>query len=487
MNLSALLQLPWRASQRSLRWLAVFVLASCGAGALAIGLLTNVADGWQGSLALFGLGLFITWGFIYSCVLLLAIDTHLLRVPQVQRRIVASLLLHGLLTVALPLAVLVSAGLPWSATAVALGLFGVFGLLFALMPRYLAIFIGIVPSLLGLVWKLLHLPGLLEPQFVSWFGPLLLALLLLVAWRWQTLLRRGGGQLRSWSSPLVLQFRSRSWGQWSNPGDNRQLRQRPQWLLAEPSLQGVGPAAPQRTLRVVLGGWYLPQTARSYAKQLGVLLASASFPLLVILAVDRHGRHAHDFVRGALLGGLGTFALLGGGLIPLLSVQWLRRWWLRDNAERQLLALLPGLGSPRNVKHQLLRASLGMPLAIHALLIVGGAVAMWVWPHYAACIPMLLLVQVGAAAVTVALLLSLLGGRLSRTWQLGVPVGVAAVLIVCSVVLAAMAYGRQPVAWALQWSPVAVVAWLLFGIALFLIGRCGWRGLQQRPHPFLPN
>jgi hypothetical protein len=486
-NLYALLQLPWRAVHRSLRWLGVFVLASCGAGALAIGLLANGAHHWQGSLALFGLGLFVAWGFFYSCVLLLAIDTHLLRVPQVQRQIVASLLLHGLLTVALPLAVLVPAGMPWLATAVALGLFGVFGLLFALMPRYLAIFIGIVPSLLGRVWKVLHMPGLLEPQFVSRFGPLLLALLLLVAWRWHALLRSGGGQVRSWSSPMVLQFRSGSWGQWSNLGDNRQLRQRPKWLLAEPSLHGVGPAALCRTLRVALGGWYLPQTARSYAKQLGVLLASASLPLLVILVVDSQGRNANDFIRGAMLGALSSLALMSGSLIPLLSVQWLRRWWLRDNAERQLLALLPGLGEARSVKHQLLRVSLGMPLAIHALLIVGGAVAMLVWPRYAEFMQILLLAQLGAAAVTVALLLGLLGGRLSRTWQFGVPVGVIAVLTVCSMVLAAMAHGRQPVAWVLQWSPVAVLAWLLFGIALFLIGRRGWRGLQQRPHPFLPN
>ena len=29
--------------------------------------------------------------------------------------------------------------------------------------------------------------------------------------------------------------------------------------------------------------------------------------------------------------------------------------------------------------------------------------------------------------------------------------------------------------------------WAAVTVALFWLGRRGWRGLQQRPHPFLPN
>jgi hypothetical protein len=33
--------------------------------------------------------------------------------------------------------------------------------------------------------------------------------------------------------------------------------------------------------------------------------------------------------------------------------------------------------------------------------------------------------------------------------------------------------------------PLLVAGWLVLGVALWWLGRHGWRGLMRRPHPFL--
>ncbi len=488
MNLVELLQLPWRAACRSLRWLAVVVWVLCFAGALVLGLLTDNPRGWQGALVLFGVGLLFTWAYFLSTMLLLGIDMRLLRAPRVQRRIVLGLGMHGALGVAVPLVVLVAGGLPWLPSLVGLALFGAVGLLFALMPRYVAIFVGMAPSVLSRLWQHWHLPGLLDPRFVLWFGLLLFALLLLIAWRWRLLMLGGAGPVRGWSSPMVLQFRSGNWGAWSQLGDNRQLRQRPAWLLAEASLDGVGPAAPHRTLRVALGGWYLPQTARSYARQLLAMLAAASAPMLVLLllhGMDAQHPHAADFGVGVMIGTLSSLAVMGGPMICLLSLQWLRRRREHPNGELPLLALLPGLGETDHLKHLLPRVTLGLPLGLHAVLMLGIGSALLLWPGHVVVLLPMLLAQLGAASVTAAAGVDLLGDRLVRTWPLGLLLLVTFVLPMASMLLPVMAAGRQPVAWAAPLLPAIVATWLLFGALMYLLGKRGWRGLMRRPHAFL--
>ena len=136
MNTLALLQVPWWSSHRSMRWFSMVVFVLCGIGAIAVGAFVAKPERWVGAITLYGFGLVYLWAFFLSTCLLLAIDMRHLRVPAVQRHIALSLLLYGALTIGLPAGVMAMFDLPaWNALVV-LALFGVCGLMFALLPRF---------------------------------------------------------------------------------------------------------------------------------------------------------------------------------------------------------------------------------------------------------------------------------------------------------------------------------------------------------------
>lgn len=490
MNLLQLLQMPWQATQHGLRWLSLVVLALCSGGAVAIGLFADNPDRWVGSMVLYGLGLAYLWAIFFPSSLLVAMDARQLRVPRIQRQIVASLLLYGVLCPALPLVVMGAAGMPLRGAAALLVLCSSGGLAIALLPRYVAAFMGMAPSLMHALWLRLNLPGISDPHFATGAAWIVLALLPALAWRWRQLLRAGPGQPLGWSAPMVLQFRNGSWGHWGNLGDQRQLRLRPAWLQLQPNLDGVGPGAPYMTLRVALGGWYMPQTLRSYIRQLGLVLAIVAVPLACIVALvllgDRQA-HAAEILRGSLIGALSSFSIIAGPMTCLISLQWLRKRWQRANAELPLLALLPGLGGSERVKRQLLRAGLGLPLGLHALLALLAVAAMLYWRSHANLLLFPLLAQVGSAAVTAAAVLNLFGGRALRLWMTGMVLVTTFVLTLLSMLLPVMAWGRHPVVWVAPWLPALGAGWLLLVGAMVWLGRRGWHDLMQRPHPFLTN
>ncbi len=483
MNLLQLLQIPWHATHRLLRWLALAVLVLCGSTAIGVGLLAVGPDHLDMAIVIFGGGVLFLWAFFLSTSLLLAIDARQLRVPGIQQQIVISLLLYAVLSIAVPTLLLGLIGAPVFSAAIVLALLGAGGLAFALMPRYFAVFIGLTPALVNTLWYRLHLPGIGDPRFVHVAWPVTLLLLLVIVVCWRRLLRAGSSRAQGWSSPMVLQYRNGSWGHWNTIGDLGQLRQRPDWLQLAVSLDGVGPTAPRKALRVALGGWYLPQTARSYARQLGLLFAFIVLPLLgVVLLVQwgQHGKQTAETLQGLLIGSLGMTAICAGPMIGMLSLLWLSKRWQRVNAELPLLALLPGLGDPAQARRHLLHASLDLPLALHALLVLLIGIAMLCWHGHVTMLSFLLLAQLGAAAVTVAVLLNLFGGRHLSIWVNGSVLTASFVLTLLSLVLPAMSWGRDPVAGAEAMLPplAAGMIWL---------ARRGWRELMQRPHPFLPG
>lgn len=488
MNPVRLLQLPWYAGHRSLRWMTVLIFALCCGGALAIALFGDGPRAWLGATMLYGVGLFFLCTFFLPLGLLLGIDARLLRVPGVQRLIPASVLLYGALGLALPLAVLASVGQPLLPAFALLAVAGTGGLLFALTPRYLAVMIGLTPSLLNQLWRHFALPGLTDPRMVGALLLLIPMLLLLIAWRWQRLLRTSDGQPGGWTSPMVLQYRSGSWGYWGQIGSSQRLRQRPDWLRPSIDLDGAGPARPRRALRVALGGWYLPQSVPSYVRQLGISLAIGATPVLLILLLGylgRHDRNNVELLQGSLIGILAMFGALAGPMISALSLLWLGKRWQRANGELPLLALLPGLGDRSQLRRQLLRAVFGLPLLLHALTLALIGLGMVFWHDHAAMLSFLLLTQLGSTAITVAALLNLLGGRALSIWSAGALLTIAFALTLLSLVLPTMAWGSRPVASAASTLPPLVLAWLLFGAALLWLGWRGWHGLRKLPHPFL--
>ena len=214
MKPSQLFRIPWYSAHRSLRWMAVVLLTACAGSAIGLGLFGSKPGHFAGAIFMFGVGLLFVWAFFLSTTLLLAIDAWQLRVPAIQRQIVASLLLHAGLGIAVPTLVLGMLGAPVLNTAVVLTLCTSLGLAFALMPRYCAIFFGLTPTLGNTLWHRLHLPGIDDPRFVLIALPLILLSLLLIVPCWRRLLRNGSSRAQGWSSPMVLQYRSGGWGQW---------------------------------------------------------------------------------------------------------------------------------------------------------------------------------------------------------------------------------------------------------------------------------
>ena len=57
MNPLAWLQVPWRSSHRSMRWLSVVVFALCSLGAIGVALFDTDGERWIGAISVYGFGL----------------------------------------------------------------------------------------------------------------------------------------------------------------------------------------------------------------------------------------------------------------------------------------------------------------------------------------------------------------------------------------------------------------------------------------------
>jgi len=485
MNLWQLLHTPRYWTHASLRWIAVIVFLLCTAAAIGWSLYATGDKAVKGVLLFYGVGLVYIWSFFFSAGLLPATDARQLRLPGIERQIHASLLLYGVLSLLLPMLI---PGITIESVGVVL-LFLVGGVAFALMPRYLAVLIAMTPSLLVAAWRRFDLPGIADPRFGTWAALAALALLLVTAWRWHRMLRAGSRMTNGWGSPIVLQLRSGSWGYWSNIGDNSLLRQRPDWMQPGINLDGAGPTLPRKSLRVALGGWYLPLTARTYAGHIGLMLLIVALPVAstLLLVRLRGDGDAGSTLAGGMIGALSSLAVMAGPMICIFSLLWLGRRWRQANAEMPLLALLPGLGDGVQLKQRLLRTVLTMPLVLHAVAVLLLLLVMVFWPGdgHVSMLSFMLLAPLGCAGMTAAILTNLVGGRRLPWLANGAIFAVASVLIFASLLLPALAHGRHPVPQVDALLPAIPLAWLLFTGAMAWLWRRGWRGLMQLPHPFV--
>ena len=182
----------------------------------------------------------------------------------------------------------------------------------------------------------------------------------------------------------------------------------------------------------------------------------------------------------------GTFFCL---MFAILTTGYLERSWRRVNAELPLLALLPGLKGAGTLRRNLLLATLLPPLRSQSVLLVLLMVAAINLPGGGVTELFIALAPLGSAGMVVAVTLCILGGQPLSYWVTAGLMVVTGILIFIndSTVLALMNTGEHP------WDAGDIVlfalgmAWLLLAAALLWLGHRGWRGLQQRPHPFLPN
>jgi hypothetical protein len=484
---------PWRATPRWARWYVGVFLAAAAIGAVLVGIFMHHVRWPLAAGGLLAIGAFFMGMFLLAPSLLLAIDARQLRVPGLQRTSVFGVLWSALATIAVPTALLALAGGDPMAIACMLALALSSGLLLGLVPGVLWAAVGVVP----MAWRTLRLqwelPGPGEPGFAPACVAAILAMLAVCALCWRRQLRAPEPYQPNWLRPMVSQFRRPGRGSgWAGlsgglPDSMQQLRQQPDWLQPRVAL---GPSGPQRrrySLRVALGGIFVPMTLAGYARQLTFCLLPGTLVLAMLLvqSAERHG----GFSWSLLMQWTGLFAWVGGFvglLVALIGVLHLGQRWQQDNAELPLLALLPGLGTPAQLRRELLGASL-LPGLVVQLVLLAVLMAMVFSSRlgWAAGLATLL-VQLTGMGVLVAFTLMIVGGRPLPAWATGV-------LCTSCFLLMSLALG-----WLLL-DPHALqrargvpamllgVSWIVVLLVLARRGWHGWHGLLQRPHPFLSN
>ncbi|BFI95210.1 MAG: hypothetical protein RSP_07200 [Rhodanobacter sp.] len=481
------LGLPWMALSR--RWR---LGSGIGFALLLAVIVVACALKWRGAASVPGTARAMAtfdclfWAFALSQSLLLAREAHRLRLPALGREVAASLMLYTLLTMALPALLLGWLGGDAAVVLTECALGAGLGMAYATLPAYVGTFACFVPMLGDHAGPWLPMPATSPDGFLAWAAPCTLALWLLIAGFWRSNVRRDIG-LGGKRQPIILNLRMQAWHgrARSNHMEVELIRRRVKWLQPVVDLRHSGPGHAVRNLRIAMGGWGMPLTTISRLQQFAVVLASMALPMLVMSVVW----HGVDFPRSFLDSSkLLVFVLsVFGAVLALAQVQTLQRRWNRPNAELPLLALLPGLGDAAQVKRALLQANLLPTLGLQALLtlaMLGFAAAV----HMAAgaCVMLLFGPLTGATMLASFALITVGGVRIGEGWQFALAI-YGYLLINVSVLLALPLFDSQPAIRHPAVALIAAVAWAtLFAILLCLAQR-GWRGLQQRPHPFLPN
>lgn len=489
MNAAPMLMMPLRTTASCMRWLMLGILGLLVLGAAAFEVFSHQSDASLVAAVITGYGEFFVGMLLLAPFVLLAIDARQLRLPTIQRSIVFGLILYGALLVVVPSAILGAIGGNTAAIVAILALGLTIGLAIGLLPRYFSVALGMSPVLFSLLKHRLSLPhpGLL----VLWTVIALLGVI--CAWCWWRQMRVADPYRQGFGKPMVLQVRHANrigwndWNIWSGPFDStRQIRSQPQWLQATADLHDTGPNYPQRSIRVVLGGWLMPRTWPSVLRRWAIALTTLvmfaillkltrGLPSLAILA---------DIARSLTFGvwvWCGEYGAVGLSLVVVLIVQ---QRWRRANAELPLLALLPGLGQGAALIKHLMTATLGRLFCIQFVVFVSLLVVGLVKHVDGLSLCILLLGQLTATAFALTFALANFGGRPLPMWSLVLMAGICFTLIGMDNVCLPF-FSNSPVVGTLP-RVLLVAGWLALLLVLVWLSRRGWRGLQRRPHPFLP-
>jgi hypothetical protein len=221
---------------------------------------------------------------------------------------------------------------------------------------------------------------------------------------------------------------------------------------------------------------------------LAIIFAVCGFMMWQILGRASQGAPIIDRTTSQLL----VLAMFGGFVSATMvfncGIELLQRW-RKSSAELPMLALLPGLRSGgSDVKRHLLWAVLLPPLRIQLVLI---AVLLALATSLQVDTSIRLYVLASQATATVALVaytLLITGGQTAtagRWANLGIGLFWGVLLTFPVFVSCLDVHPANPAMTRL--TVLFDAGWVLLIVVLAWLGRRGWRGLQQRPHPFLPN
>ncbi|WP_017461645.1 hypothetical protein [Dyella ginsengisoli] len=484
-----------RTTYPSVRWLVGGVFPLGVAVAIVVRLLWPGAKGGHIALLAFEGGVAYLWAFFMPASLLLARDARQLRIPRLEAVAAAAVGLAALATVGIG-AALGKATLGETSAAALTALVLASGFAFSLLPGPVAMLIGLLPAASDAARRVLPVPTLDDPRSTIWWAVAAAGFGVICAIRWHGLIRLDDREAER-SSAMVMRLRGKNaTGHWAGSGAGVRTvdRRRPGWLQPEANLRRTGPAHPVASLRVALGGGFVPQTLRGLCRR-GLTMAGPMLvfiaAMMLILATKPDATVSSLGVIYALgtpmLAGLAFMLALG---LPLVSALTVRQRWSTSQRELAVLGVLPGLGTPDRVRQALLRAALARPVVINLLLTVAG----WIIAQRMNLSVIATLALVGAPLLCllagVALTLDALGPQPLRGWALGLVCSALTIVVLISTITGMLASQlRQGGPWAgspALWSIYLAVALALTTVLGWIAAR-GARGMARQPHPFLAH
>jgi len=463
--------------------------------AIVVRLLWPGMKGAHVALIAFEGGTAYLWAFFMPASLLLARDARHLRIPRLEAVAVAAVGLAALATIGIG-AALGKATLGETNAAALTALVLASGFAFSLLPGPVAMPIGLLPAAFDAARRVLPVPTLDDPRSTIWYAVAAAGFGLICAIRWHSLVRLDASEAGR-SSAMVMRLRGKNaTGHWGATGAGIRTvdRRRPSWLEPEANLRRIGPAHPVASLRVALGGWFVPQTLRGLCRR-GLTMAGPMLVFIAAMVLIRATKPDASVSWLGLIYALGATMLAALAFVlalglPLISALIVRQRWSTSQRELAILGVLPGLGAPDRVRQALLRAALARPVAINLLLTVAG----WIIAQRMNLSVIATLALVGAPLLCllagVALTLDALGPQPLPGWALGLVSGALTVVVLVSTITGMLASQlRQDGHWAgspVLWSAYLAVA-LALSTALGWIAARGARGMVRRPHPFLAH
>ncbi|NII10652.1 hypothetical protein [Oleiagrimonas sp. C23AA] len=477
---------PWRGTHRATAIIGSIIPLLCVLITAGLAIWTP-ADKRPVPVAIIAGGLTFLSAFALAPAALMARDAARLRIPQMARSV-------GLSMAALVAALALLAALVWGlagADAIHAGV-GVLaglaiGLAWALLPRQLGLLFCFLPILIssGLWHRLTPAWALVHPQAASALA--VMALLAAVTAMWRGFVH-DHPPLRRFGTPMVENFNSRTpgWaGQFDNQNQARQLRRTPDWLRAAPDLRRTGPPHAERSVRVLLGQWYVPMRLGDRCKQLLPLLGSALVFVVVMGLSHLHEGHGESWTYMGVM-----FVVWFGSFVPfmlafsVLSLLYGR--WARRNAERSLLALLPGMGDAPALKRAMLRAALRPPLRFLVGLSVVPVIIDQLTASERIALPFILTIQAGTALALLAGVLTIFSGRRVGPWTLAVMGIVGLGLVLASLMMPLFTRHMTPDHTLLGHALLAL-AWAVLATWLAVLSWRGWKAYQRLPHPCITD
>lgn len=507
MTLSTVLLMPWRASPRSTNVFAMGIVALVVAGVVAVACFAQLPGAWLVAVVVLALGEVFLWVSWLAGISVLAWHAARLRLPGVQRHAVAALVLHALLTVALPAVLVGMSGFGVAPAFCILGLAATGGMLVAVMPVYVYLLLWLAGLAIHASPLVVALPSPGDRLFVPCALLAMAGLILACIGRWWQLLRRPEACESPWRRLIVMQWRADTRGSgWAavaaakghatSVDMNLLIRRRPDWLQPHANLAHVGPQNRVAALRVALGGMFMPVTGLArLARWVGWLLGPAAILVFFSLVSGSQPvgyKMLFELVSNSGLRALVPFATFAAIVVAVSSNVHVQRYWQQRHDELALLALLPRLGDAEQAKRGLLRASVMVPLRLQLALLVVSLLVAWVTAAgVGACLLIvlpLLCSAVYVASASVATLAGMppvfgFGGREFPQWRL-LAVAMLAGLLLAATIITQVIGARQSTP---AWLAALFVSWAVICIGLACHWRSAWRALQRRPHVFLPN